>query len=920
MTRDGMLLPLLFGKWEEFFELSSSVYDVASGARSREACLYYDEEARPMSGHAVLLSSHVILTESLGGKVLFWVEFASVRGMRCTERLLLPGKSFGCPTSENEPPNFEDESPGTATVAQKIVSLDIFVEGAAVSLRMKGSEGEQFARAALILWRMNHGEMEAVTAPLYYPGDAVYALAGAPVRLSATVVQCVTVEKSCPFASGEAVDIVMLNEREICIARRPRTAVTLWRDLNLSGSEEMELLPVDSLSALVAPWGNTVRLVGRRGDVWLLETSDPATDVTVRYALQRLTELFLLGMLRSQRFCAVTAEPCRGLRYFDLTALYHQYCAMDAEGAGYILCSSLEAAMGPLLACDSRLVQAMRCDDVGDAGADASGKVSLPMYLNHMRVMLQGSVSERAEIAFRSFGGGMCRDATMDPTERNGEGEGKTQERGLVRLTDFKLIARDILFGLSYKSSIDDESVKDTVDNIVEAVYGNCNKIVETMSFPDFLQAYTLLMELPGQDKMKGCNMPHVCGTPHPLLGFGSAHWVLLTYVMTGVELSVRAAAEASECGEKNTFELTKGTPTIAGVSFVSNSSPTGGAPSFFRKHISSFQSDRVAFTDYRPLLFASVRMRLGIHVDTFLDALGISALRARLLLGHFCAPRFLRSSGRSGALLLRSHDDRFILKRVTITESRTLRSLLPVYVDHLDRYPHSLLPRYAGLYALWRGSEKNSFVVTENVFAFAQFSITEVYDLKGSTTHRTTTAEDRRHGAAGKDNDFLASKKRLRVSSEARKALLAQLEVDTQLLERANRLDYSLLVGIHSGKGDWASSKEAVELSLRQRRRMADLVATIDAQPERVSTDEFKENKKSDNVFHAYYGGVSSFDGSEVYYLGIVDCLTTYGLKKVGEHYGKSVLLQDMKEISCVPPPDYRSRFMNFMRSIIDD
>ncbi|KAH9588672.1 Phosphatidylinositol-4-phosphate 5-kinase [Trypanosoma melophagium] len=104
----------------------------------------------------------------------------------------------------------------------------------------------------------------------------------------------------------------------------------------------------------------------------------------------------------------------------------------------------------------------------------------------------------------------------------------------------------------------------------------------------------------------------------------------------------------------------------------------------------------------------------------------------------------------------------------------------------------------------------------------------------------------------------------------------------------------------------------------MQQERRMCESTAGPSDQHKKISTDEPKNSV--DSVFHGFYGGVGSCDGSCVYYFGIVDCLAAYGLKKVGEHYGKSIFLRGMKEVSCVPPSDYRSRFLNFVRSIIDE
>jgi 1-phosphatidylinositol-4-phosphate 5-kinase len=43
--------------------------------------------------------------------------------------------------------------------------------------------------------------------------------------------------------------------------------------------------------------------------------------------------------------------------------------------------------------------------------------------------------------------------------------------------------------------------------------------------------------------------------------------------------------------------------------------------------------------------------------------------------------------------------------------------------------------------------------------------------------------------------------------------------------------------------------------------------------------------------VFRQYYGGILSEDKTEVYFMGIIDLLTTYSYKKMGEFFAKSLV-----------------------------
>lgn len=74
-------------------------------------------------------------------------------------------------------------------------------------------------------------------------------------------------------------------------------------------------------------------------------------------------------------------------------------------------------------------------------------------------------------------------------------------------------------------------------------------------------------------------------------------------------------------------------------------------------------------------------------------------------------------------------------------------------------------------------------------------------------------------------------------------------------------------------------------------------------------------------HVFYADDGGFRATHengqpGDEIYYLGIIDCLTHYGIFKKIENFIKG-LSHDRAQISPVPPPNYAERFINFVKGI---
>lgn len=71
-------------------------------------------------------------------------------------------------------------------------------------------------------------------------------------------------------------------------------------------------------------------------------------------------------------------------------------------------------------------------------------------------------------------------------------------------------------------------------------------------------------------------------------------------------------------------------------------------------------------------------------------------------------------------------------------------------------------------------------------------------------------------------------------------------------------------------------------------------------------------------NLFSSFHGGILSADGTEIYFIGIIDYLTLYGKRKTAETIIRSTLLQQTRDkISTVPPIEYADRFRKYMETI---
>jgi 1-phosphatidylinositol-4-phosphate 5-kinase len=85
---------------------------------------------------------------------------------------------------------------------------------------------------------------------------------------------------------------------------------------------------------------------------------------------------------------------------------------------------------------------------------------------------------------------------------------------------------------------------------------------------------------------------------------------------------------------------------------------------------------------------------------------------------------------------------------------------------------------------------------------------------------------------------------------------------------------------------------------------------------------DELEEGQNRPGfVFNQDDGGFratheDNTPGDEIYYLGVIDCLTHYGIIKKIEHFWKG-LSSDRSQISALPPYEYGERFINFISGV---
>jgi 1-phosphatidylinositol-4-phosphate 5-kinase len=372
-------------------------------------------------------------------------------------------------------------------------------------------------------------------------------------------------------------------------------------------------------------------------------------------------------------------------------------------------------------------------------------------------------------------------------------------------------------------------------------------------------------------------------------------------------------------------------------------------------------------FKDYAPEVFRKLRNDIfGLDPSDYLVS-----LTSKYILSELGSP------GKSGSFFYFSRDYKYIIKTIHHAEHKLLRKVLREYYDHMKDCPNSLLSQFYGLHRVKIPyGKKIHFVIMNNLFP-AHLDIHRTFDLKGSTIGREFKEEDLEKAprATLKDLNWLRRNSHLEFGPSKKQLFVEQIQKDVELLKKLKIMDYSLLVGIHDvsrgneenlrdrtlqvfqpmgdaedsamisdrnhthpGLVRTASTMEAVRKAKELRQtlksqkpvpmgrsttRMPDELPRIDKILGNISGDavDGKDNHRPSNVFYLDEGGFqASHDndtpGEEIYYLGIIDCLTKYSMIKRSEHFFKSFTNPEA-EISAIPPDRYGARFLKFMTNV---
>ncbi|CAC9548743.1 phosphatidylinositol-4-phosphate 5-kinase-like protein [Leishmania infantum JPCM5] len=366
----------------------------------------------------------------------------------------------------------------------------------------------------------------------------------------------------------------------------------------------------------------------------------------------------------------------------------------------------------------------------------------------------------------------------------------------------------------------------------------------------------------------------------------------------------------------------------------------------------------KVRVTEYAPEVFSFLRQLKGVTDPQFADEWSLPENRLKMEMGE----------GRSQAFFLKSKTMLFMCKTISVEEVRALLRVLRAYTLHITAHPSSLLMRFYMLLKVSVRNEEGYILCFNDVFGAASV-LHEKWDIKGRVPKNgkhlhyphliRSGYEPDPHVTKTRKNPHVLANPAIDASQQhpgresavvvrgtegaqglptlhdkdltrlfwaprtARKRLVEELLRDYDFLKNAGMMDYSLLIGVayQDDKTRPPEKRYGIEnTNVASSSGVAPVSTSAEVRPATLAQDNHPFGTRTTlTTFPEFANGVRSFDDQEVYYIGVIDVLTTYTLKKKGANFFKS-LLWKQKTLSTIPPDRYAHRITSFTELIFPD
>ena len=245
---------------------------------------------------------------------------------------------------------------------------------------------------------------------------------------------------------------------------------------------------------------------------------------------------------------------------------------------------------------------------------------------------------------------------------------------------------------------------------------------------------------------------------------------------------------------------------------------------------------------------------------------------------------KIAQGEGKSGSLFFLTYDKSLYLKTISDKDLRSLTDIFFIdYYNYIFKNRYSLLVRIYGIYKINIGLSHVNMILMENICPIQNDDLIKYkFDLKGSLFGRKTkNFIKHKKTKTLKDLDFLEIIKLepnlFYINSFQRELFEGIMKNDLALLTKCNFMDYSLFLVVLNYKEDIMKQTTTTRLYISKDRKYA-------------------------------------------YYLGIIDYLSYYGIRKKIENLIKTFFLCQKKNhnnISAVSPNIYSERFSKFISKI---
>lgn len=343
-------------------------------------------------------------------------------------------------------------------------------------------------------------------------------------------------------------------------------------------------------------------------------------------------------------------------------------------------------------------------------------------------------------------------------------------------------------------------------------------------------------------------------------VSFGHSSWSRILIMMAGITRSLLSISKTNTLSQSN--------QPIQTGSDCSNL--------FKSKFQCQIPNERflepTTFVSFCPEIFQEIRKLFKINENEYRKSFSIEHVFGQLLCGSLATLSEKITDGKSGNFFYSSYDGLFLAKTISSNEFDTLRHILPRYYAYVSENDNTLLTRLYGLYKI----DDIPFIVMESVFKTSN-CIDTTFDLKGSSFGRTGS-----QNSILKDLDWKHSGRRLKIELGLSYILKEQIQKDVHFLKSMEMIDYSLIIGISENNSHhYNTSYER-------------------------------------SIFQRHSSGIQGFTNNSniVYYVGIIDFLVTYNMKKKAEKFIKVLYTGNDESISVAHPEHYADRFLNFVQT----